>query len=112
MTIYGLAIVWVSLRSPDGGEPLFIHIDKLQHFGAYMVYALLSYGFVKSMRSYWLVGVYLFSFGAGIELAQSFTPDRFASVADQIANSLGTAFGLASLAVFNRYRSLETTEHP
>lgn len=94
-----VAGIYLALGDPSGQAPLwFAQADKVQH----------ALGFL----ALWLVGsrawpgrpialaLGLLSLGVGIEVAQSFTPLRQASLGDVLAD----AFGLAVGAAFTRGR--------
>ena len=72
--------------------------DKLNHALAYGVLAVLGGIGFKGWRSLLMVGLGLVVLGAGLELAQSVTPDRYGSIYDAVANLVGVAIGsLATL---------------
>ena len=66
--------------------------DKLNHFSAFATLAGLAF---LSFAGAWLrIAVALLSYGALIEVLQSFTPTRTAEWGDLLADALGIAFGL------------------
>ena len=74
--------------------------DKLNHALAYGVLAVVGGLGFKGWRSLLMVGLGLVVLGAGLELAQSVTPDRDGSIYDAVANLVGVAIGsLATLGM-------------
>ena len=75
--------------------------DQLNHALAYGVLAVLGgFGF-KGWRSLLMVGLGLVVMGAGLERAQSVTPDRDGSIYDAVANFVGVAMGSVAMAGAN-----------
>jgi len=70
--------------------------DKWNHTLAYAVLALSGGVGFKGWRSLLTVGIGLVVLGAGLELAQSVTPDRDGSIFDAVANLIGVAIGSAA----------------
>jgi VanZ family protein len=94
LTLAALVVILVmSLRPsvPIGDVP---NIDKLVHFGAYAVLAvLMRLGWPKLWGGWIFIGLALF--GIGIEIGQhAMNLGRTGSLADTAANLLGTAFPL------------------
>ena len=96
--VYGLFIVWASLRSagPGGAIP---HLDKFLHM---LVYAIFAFGVVlawpklSKFKVFWACA----AFGGIMELAQGILDTgRTASLWDGLANSIGAALGVY-IAVF------------
>ena len=75
--------------------------DKLNHALAYGVLAALGGIGFKGWRSLLMVGLGLVALGAGLELAQSVTPDRDGSIYDAVANFVGVAMGSVATAGTN-----------
>ena len=74
--------------------------DKLNHALAYAVLAVAGGLGFKGGRSLLMVGLGLVVLGAGLELAQSVTPNRDGSIYDAVANLVGVAIGsLATVGV-------------
>jgi VanZ family protein len=64
--------------------------DKTDHWSAFFTLAFLAHhAFPK--KSLWWVAALLVAYGIGIEVAQSFTPTRDASILDVVADSVGIA---------------------
>lgn len=101
--LFWLAIVGVSILAilPQK-QALDTHLwDKANHLLAFFTLALLikfAYEF-NYQRSFELLLVY----GWLIEVAQSFTPDRSAELADVIADSIGIVVGLAIYSIYKRF---------
>ncbi len=70
--------------------------DKWNHTLAYAVLALAGGVGFQGWRSMLMVGIGLVVLGAGLELAQSVTPDRDGSIYDALANLIGVAIGSAA----------------
>jgi len=91
--VYGLFVVWASLRSTGTGGAI-PHLDKVLHL---LVYAVLACGIalawpkLSKMKIFWGCA----AFGGIMELAQgSLGIGRTASLMDGLANSLGAALGV------------------
>ena len=67
--------------------------DKWNHTLAYAILALSGGIGFQGWRSLLMVGIGLVVLGAGLELAQSVTPDRDGSFYDALANLIGVAIG-------------------
>ncbi len=95
---FGLvAVIALSLLPPETLPPQPTMWDKSNHALAYGVLVVVGgFGF-KGWRSLLMVGVGLVVLGAGLELAQSITPDRDGSIYDAVANFVAVAIG--SLAI-------------
>ncbi len=93
--VAALLVTLVSLMPkdvmPPAGGP-----DKLLHVVAYLSLGLLGGLGYRGMRSALLLALGLMALGGALELAQMLVPGRFASVADSLANCLGTVLGLAA----------------
>jgi VanZ family protein len=89
IALAGILVIalWPSGHGPDW----FPQADKLRHALAFI--ALWAIGRRAGLRPSWALGLGLMAFGIGIEVAQSFTPDREASAADVLADALGIAAG-------------------
>ena len=110
-----MALIFVvsSLEQPPLPMPEFewLTIDKLYHFVEYAVLGgLLAIAFVKAKpavvpsKRIWLVAAMLsILYGASDEWHQTFVPGRFATLADWVADVLGSIAGV--LAVYLYYRS-------
>lgn len=86
LVLLGLGLVVALMPSPDTGD---IQVnDKLMHTTAFFAYALLLD--MASRRDFWRFQVpILLSYGALIEVLQSFTPWRMFSLFDFVADALG-----------------------
>lgn len=88
---YGLLIAFLSLRTvivlPPG------QWDKLGHFLAYGLFAVLGFFVVNTRKSYqWLwLGIILYS--GLMEVFQYYIPGRVSSIYDLGANSIGVVLG-------------------
>lgn len=94
-------IVFSGLR-PEPVPQVFDDQDKLHHmcaFAAMMFTLRLAF---PQWRAFWAVA---FSLTAGllIEFGQSFLPNRTASAADMVANSVGILLGWACWHLVNRW---------
>ena len=109
-----MALIFVvsSLEQPPLPMPEFewLTIDKLYHFIEYAILGgLLAIAFVKAKpavmpsKLIWLVAAVLsILYGASDEWHQSFVPGRFATLADWVADVLGSIAGV--LVVYLYYR--------
>ena len=94
-----VAVIALSLL-PQESLPEIDTWDKLNHAFAYGVLAVAGGLGFKGGRSLLMVGLGLVVLGAGLELAQSFTPNRDGSIYDAVANLVGVAIGsLATVGV-------------
>ena len=104
-----------SMEQPPLPMPKFewLTIDKLYHFIEYAILGgLLAWAFVKAkppvVPSAWiwsLAAVISILYGASDEWHQTFVPGRFATLADWVADALGSVAGV--LAVYLYYRNLD-----
>lgn len=78
------------------------HFDKVAHFLMHWInMCLAGIVFIKG-RSFLVAGVLLFLLGPIIELMQDMVPHRDASIADQLANTMGFLAGLFTAKRFLR----------
>ena len=91
---YACLIAWASLSPGSGAEPYFPHDDKLIHFLAYALFALLSLPVINTYAHVYIVSACIFLFGGLIEIGQSFVPLREMSFGDLMANTLGLVVGM------------------
>lgn len=77
--------------------------DKVEHFAAYAILAILgAFGFL-GRRSWLCLLLFLPTFGAVMELLQAFSPGRSPDIADAAANMVGVMVGLMVAAVAQRF---------
>lgn len=76
--------------------------DKLSHFLAYGFMTLLAAWSLPNKNQFLLAVPLIIAYGLLLEWGQSFTPDRFPSWQDGIANSLGVFLALAAV-FFSQY---------
>ena len=86
-----IGILVLALWPSGQGADWFPQADKLRHALAFI--ALWAIGRRAGLRPSWALALGLVAFGIGIEVAQSFTPDREPSAADVLADALGIAAG-------------------
>jgi VanZ family protein len=101
-----LGIVYLSLKSPNGGVNVELN-DKVGHFIGYGVLSIntfLVFGF-KPIRKGILLMIGLLGMGAILEGLQGFVPGREVSGLDIVANSTGVAIGTALYFVRLRFQS-------
>ena len=84
--------------------------DKLAHFAAYLILTLLfwlaRYGKLKpAFRSkpFYVALTFMLLYGVADELSQMLVPNRYAEVADWLANASGVAVGLLILMVLRQW---------
>ncbi len=87
-----MAVIALSLL-PQENLPETGMWDKLNHALAYGVLAASGGIGFKGWRSLLMVGIGLVVLGAGLELAQSVTPERDGSIYDALANFVGVVIG-------------------
>ena len=107
-----LIFVISSLEQPPLPMPEFewLTIDKLYHFIEYVVLGtLLAWAFVKARPSVvpskliWLVAAALsILYGASDEWHQTFVPGRFATLADWVADALGSVAGVLGVYLYDK----------
>ena len=72
-----------------------LHVsDKILHFFAYLLLALLPVLSFKSRRRGIVTGLLMAFLGAALEGGQAFSPGRSVELADILANNLGVFCGL------------------
>ena len=101
-----LGIVYLSLKSPNGGVNVQLN-DKVGHFIGYGVLSLntfLVFG-LKPQRKGILLIMGLIGMGIILEGLQGFVPGREVSSLDIVANSIGVAIGTALYFVWKRVQS-------
>lgn len=103
-------IVFASGRGQVAG-PDIVNIDKVVHF---FVFGLIATLVLRSLRGTaqhkaWLAIALVSLFGATDEFRQSFTPGRFMSLADWIADTAGAIVAVAAYSLWPAYRGLLET---
>ena len=108
-----------SMEQPPLPMPEFewLTIDKLYHFIEYAILGgLLSIAFVKARPSvvspqmvWWIAALISILYGASDEWHQTFVPGRFATLADWVADVLGSIAGV--LGVYLYYRRQREKEN-
>lgn len=85
----GLAFAVRPLALDEGPENWFPEADKLHHV---WFFGLLWWvGLRAGFRAHWPLALGLLGYGAAIEIAQTFTPQRAASGLDLLADAVGIA---------------------
>jgi VanZ family protein len=80
-------------------------LDKVAHFGAYLVLGfLLAFGANRLSLPLWLAVVLGFAYGLLDELHQSTVPGRHADLGDWIADAAGTLAGVLLFVLVIRIR--------
>lgn len=94
----------------SGGTPSIPHLDKLVHFGAWLVLAVTLWPPLRGARPrlppgrvLWLLGA-LALWGVATELLQGLTPDRTGDVWDALADLAGAASGALLMGLRERGR--------
>ena len=97
-----LLVAWFCL-TPAMPEAGVGHIDKVEHFGAYLLLAGL--GFAAIRRRSWRLAAGVLAYGVLIEGLQAWLPTgRSASVWDGLANAGGVAAAWLAWAALERSR--------
>lgn len=86
--LYGLLVIWASLRTGGGPQPIE-HFDKIMHFSFYGLFTVIAAGCTTQRKTFILLGIFIAFYGALMEVFQSFVPSRFMSAADIVANTSG-----------------------
>ncbi len=97
----------LALQPGTALPPRLFGSDKLEHFGAFCVLAILArIAWPGSPR--WIALLLLVGYGGGIEWLQAAgDAGRTASIGDMVADALGTVTGLALSAWVGSRRSLQ-----
>ncbi len=109
LTTYCSLIFWLSSQSALPTPMLFLHQDKLHHFGAYFIMGILAWrcfnDYIKKPKIVMLISLCFCSlYGLSDEWHQSFVPGREADVLDWIADTLGAAIALITIQLIkNRF---------
>lgn len=101
-----LGIIYLSLKSPNGGVNVQLN-DKVGHFIGYGVLSLntfLVFGFNLQRKGILLI-MGLVGMGVMLEGLQGFVPGREVSGLDIVANSIGVAMGTALYFLWKRVQS-------
>ncbi len=100
LTFTALAVILVMSLKPSASVVGMPHLDKVQHFAAYAVLAVLvRLGWPRLWGGWIFLGLAVF--GIGIEIAQhTMNLGRTASLADIAANLIGTALPLVLFHYF------------
>lgn len=101
---YALFIVYMSLL-PAVSVPEINLWDKLQHAGAYFVMAILAFQICSRRKQVYLATVMIIALGAILEMLQGFSPGRFGSWLDALANGVGAVIALGLfLSVSSKFK--------
>ncbi|MFV8816325.1 VanZ family protein [Haliea sp. E17] len=100
--LYTLLIAYLSLRPMDSIS--LGSWDKLYHFLAYGLFAVLGYYLSKERQYYLHICLAIIVYSALIEVAQSFVPGRMMSFGDLVANTAGVAIGGFLVTRLARFR--------
>ncbi len=87
-----LTITYLSLMPTPPRLPSALGWDKLQHAAAFALLALWA-NWAWPRAAWRWIWLGLLSYGVGIEVAQSFTPNRVAEAGDVAADLLGVGLG-------------------
>ena len=100
--VWAVAVCFVVIGSLlPGSSPLLGLIghltisDKILHFSAYLILALLPMASFEHLRRGILAGAFMVLLGMALEGGQSLAPGRQVEVADMLANGLGVMCGIA-----------------
>lgn len=100
------AEIYASLIQVDDSGVDIPHMDKLVHFAMHWFNICFAAIIFINTRSYLIAGVLLFLLGPAIELLQGMLPYREASLADQMANTMGFLAGLLTAKFLLRQDSV------
>ncbi len=90
LTVAAITIAALALM-PAPAVPVSTSWDKLDHWFAFFTLALLAEQAFPQQPFWRRIAPGVLIYGAGIEVAQSFTSDRDASVMDLLADGIGIA---------------------
>jgi VanZ family protein len=93
-TVYALLILWASLRTGGGPQPIE-HFDKVMHFAFYGLFTVMAAGCTTKRKTFIQMSIFIAFYGALMEFLQSFVPSRFMSLADIVANTSGVIIVVA-----------------
>lgn len=96
---YALWVAVMSLRST--GNAALEPWDKLLHFVAYAIFAVLAHRAIRGKRRFSTACLGIVAYSGLLELAQSYVPGRVMSGHDLVANMLGVAAGAAAARWLN-----------
>ena len=100
-----LVVTYLALTPGPSAPPRILGIDKIEHFAAFAVLAILARGAWSDVRP-WGIGVSLLIYGVLIETIQA-APIlmRTASVGDVIADLAGILGGLLAVTLWQKFTS-------
>ena len=117
-----LIFVISSLEQPPLPMPEFewLTIDKLYHFIEYAILGgLVARAFVKAKPAivpsrwvWYVVAVFSILYGASDEWHQTFVPGRFATLADWVADVLGSIGGVLGVYLYYKKQSVISNRQP
>jgi VanZ family protein len=93
-TVYALIILWASLRTGGGPQPIE-HFDKVMHFAFYGLFTVMAAGCTTKRKTFIQISIFITFYGVLMEILQSFVPSRFMSLADIVANTIGVIIVVA-----------------
>lgn len=96
---YALFIGYISTL-PSAEMPDLNVWDKLQHFSAYLLFVILTWPLMLQRQHLYLAAIIICAYGGALELAQAYSPGRYASTLDFIANSVGAFSGVLLLRFY------------
>lgn len=87
--LVAVVVITTLALMPATAVPISSGWDKLDHWSAFFALSFLA-NHAFPQRSFWrVIALALVVYGIGIEIAQSFTPDRDADAMDVVADSIG-----------------------
>lgn len=108
--IWGI-LLWVSASQPGSGQPQAIPgIDKVQHFFAYGIFAVLMAKATYRHHNWGSMVVILMSvilFAVCDERYQASIPGRSSSLGDVVADTIGAAVGLAAVWLWQLFNDFQ-----
>lgn len=102
--LYGLLVIWASLRTGGGPQPIE-HFDKIMHLVFYGVFTLIAAGCTRNKKTFIGLSLFIIGYGSLMEYCQSFVPSRFMSIADIIANTSGVFIVVLALLKLKTHTS-------
>lgn len=98
--VVAVIVITAFALMPAQAVPVSSGWDKLDHWSAFLALSFLAnHAFPR--RPFWQIALALVGYGIGIEIAQSFTPDRDADAMDVMADSVGIVVYASILFIYN-----------
>jgi VanZ family protein len=104
LLVYIIFIAVLSLAPSESRSLPIKHIDKVGHFLAYVVMAILALVSFRNWRGRMTAVIVAFIIAVLLEWGQGFVPGRLATLADGLTNVLGLLVGVLVYWFYERRR--------